>query len=321
MGSSNRPPQSAHERRDSRSSGPPSTATILIVDALSGNRNFLATLLRDQGHRVLEASNGREGLAAVQAEHLDLVITDVLMPVMDGYEFVRQLRLDPQTRRIPVLFYTAPYSAREAGELSRSVGVSFVLTKPAEFTEVLKIVNRVLAGESEGGLPSLSAARTTEVDSAHLRLRTDRLPEHAADLRSANVRLRAMINIGLELAPERDADRLLHRVCVAARELFGATYVTLGVVDLTDRRVQRVFTCGTDATCGVAAAGWIETGDAVPGVLGTIVAERRTVRADNPGGDPASLRLPVLHPEIQAFVASPLASPAHVYGWICLVCN
>jgi two-component system, cell cycle sensor histidine kinase and response regulator CckA len=319
MGSSNRPPQSAHERRDSRS-GPPSTATILIVDALSGNRNFLATLLRDQGHRVLEASNGREGLAAVQAEHLDLVITDVLMPVMDGYEFVRQLRLDPQTSRIPVLFYTAPYSAREARELSRSAGVSFVLTKPAESTEVLKIVNRVLAGESDGG-PSLAAAPTTEVDGAHLWLRTGRLPEHAADLRSANVRLRAMINIGLELAPERDADRLLHRVCAAARELFGATYVTLGIVDLTDRRVHRVFTCGTDATCGVAAAGWIETGDVVPGVLGTIVAERRTARADNPGGDPASLRLPVLHPAIQAFVAAPLVSPAHVYGWICLVCN
>jgi CheY-like chemotaxis protein len=44
-----------------------------------GNRNFLATLLRDQGHRVLEASNGREGLAAVQTEHLDLLITDVLI--------------------------------------------------------------------------------------------------------------------------------------------------------------------------------------------------------------------------------------------------
>jgi CheY-like chemotaxis protein len=158
--------------RDSRSSGPPSTTTILIVDALSGNRNFLATLLRDQGHRVLEASNGREGLAAVQAEHLDLVITDVLMPVMDGYEFVRQLRLDPQTSPIPVLFYTAPYSEREARELSRSVGVSFVLTKPAESTEVLKIVNRVLAGKSEAELPSLSAALTTEVESAHLWLHT-----------------------------------------------------------------------------------------------------------------------------------------------------
>ena len=66
---------------------------------------------------------------------------------------------------------------------------------------------------------------------------------------------------------------------------------------------------------------WIETGDAVPGILGTVVAERRTVRGDNPGGDPASLQLPPLHPEVQSFLAAPIASPAHVYGWICLVGN
>ena len=90
-------------------------ATILIVDDLSANRKFLVTLLRDQGHRLLEAADGREGLAAVQAEHPDLVITDVLMPVMDGYEFVRQLRLDPATSRIPVLFYTAVRRTRSEG--------------------------------------------------------------------------------------------------------------------------------------------------------------------------------------------------------------
>ena len=133
--------------------------------------------------------------------------------------------------------------------------------------------------------------------------------------------MRALINIGLELAPERDSDRLLHRVCVAARDLFGATYVTLGIVDLNDRTVQRVLTCGTDATCGVGTANWIETGGAVPGILGTVVAERRTVRGDNPGGDPARLQLPVLHPEVQAFLAAPIVSPAHVYGWLCLVGN
>ena len=68
-------------------------ATILIVDDLSANRNFLVTLLGRHGHRLLEAADGRDGLVAVQTEHPDLVITDVLMPVMDGYEFVRQLRL------------------------------------------------------------------------------------------------------------------------------------------------------------------------------------------------------------------------------------
>ncbi len=71
-----------------------------------------------------------KGLAAVQAEPPDLVITDVLMPVMDGYELLRRLRLDPATRGIPVLFHTAPYGEREARALARSSGVPYVLTKP-----------------------------------------------------------------------------------------------------------------------------------------------------------------------------------------------
>jgi len=69
----------------------------LIVDDLTANRTLFVTLLRHQGHRLLEASDGSEALAAIQADRPDLVITDVLMPVMDGYEFVRQLRLDPAT--------------------------------------------------------------------------------------------------------------------------------------------------------------------------------------------------------------------------------
>ncbi|MDP9323980.1 MAG: response regulator, partial [Acidobacteriota bacterium] len=61
-------------------------ATILIVDDLAANRTFLVTLLGHQGHRMLEAANGSDALASIHGERPDLVITDVLMPVMDGYE-------------------------------------------------------------------------------------------------------------------------------------------------------------------------------------------------------------------------------------------
>src|SRR5688500_19810318 len=100
-------------------------ATILIVDDLPADRDFLAALLRDP--RVLAASNGREGLAAVDAGPVDLVITDVVMPVMDGSELVRQLRLHRASKRLSVLFYTAPYSEREARAVARSSGLSWIL--------------------------------------------------------------------------------------------------------------------------------------------------------------------------------------------------
>lgn len=65
-------------------------AVILLIDDRAVNRQFLATLLAYAGHRTVEAADGAEGLAAVQAERPDLVITDILMPVMDGLEFVRR---------------------------------------------------------------------------------------------------------------------------------------------------------------------------------------------------------------------------------------
>jgi two-component system cell cycle sensor histidine kinase/response regulator CckA len=290
-------------------------ATILIVDDLSANRAFLSKLLHAQGHRLIEAVNGKEGLAAIRAELPDLVITDVLMPVMHGYEFVRELRLDPATAQIPVLFYTAPYGRREARTLARTLSRSsgsYVLTKPAKPDEVLRIVNHVL---SSAPVPEETSTPEREADREHLRLLSDQLSEASGDLRIANARLRALINIGLDLATQRDSGQLLPSVCAAACDLFAATYVSLGILDLESQTVRHFVTCGTEVE------NWIKPGDSVTGVLGAVVAEGRILRGDNPGGDPAELQLPPGHPPVEAFLAVPITSPAHVYGWICLVGN
>ena len=159
--------------------GRPRIATILIVDDLAANRDYLVTVLRHEGHRLLEAADGSQGLAAIEAERPDLVITDVLMPMMDGYELVRQLRLDPATRAIPVVFYTAHYGEGEARALALEGGVADVLTKPVESAEVLRVVDRVLSGASQTDSPSDTAPLTTRFDRDHLRLITDKLSEKA----------------------------------------------------------------------------------------------------------------------------------------------
>ena len=289
-------------------------ATILIVDDLKLNRTFLATLLGGKGHRLIEARNGSEALAAAQAEHPNLVITDVLMPVMDGYEFVRQLRLDPLTAATPVLFYTAPYGEREARAHALAHGVAYVLTKPAEAEEVLKIVALVLSGESLPEPPVDAIPAPSRSDREHLRLLTDKLSEKVGDLRIANARLRAVINIGLELASHRDSDRLLKNVCHAACDLFGASYVTLGIVDLNDRTVRRIVAWGAEAS-------WITTGDTASGILAEVMANRRTARGDASEGEALASQFPVGHPEVQSFLAVPITSTLHAYGWICLVGN
>jgi PAS domain S-box-containing protein len=143
--------------------------------------------------------------------------------------------------------------------------------------------------------------------------------EEALELRTANGRLRALIDIAMELASERDPDKLLHSVCVAARDLFDASYVTLGIVDLNERTVRQVVTCGSARA--PESADWVKIGDSVSGILGTVLAEGRAMRGGNSGGDPAGVRPPSLHPNVQAFLAAPMASPARVFGWFCLVGN
>src|SRR4029077_20225715 len=99
-------------------------ATILIVDDRPANREYLVTLLGYGGHRLLEAADGAEALATARAEHPDLVIADILMQTMDGYEFVRQLRADPAVAATPVIFCTDHFHEREGQALAHAFGVS-----------------------------------------------------------------------------------------------------------------------------------------------------------------------------------------------------
>lgn len=119
-------------------------ATILIVDDRAINRAFLMALLGYAGHRLLEAADGDEALKLVRAERPDLVLTDIMMPGMDGYRFVLQLRSEPDIPPTRVIFLTAVYVEPEARALAQSLGVSRFITKPVEPKTLMEIVDTVL---------------------------------------------------------------------------------------------------------------------------------------------------------------------------------
>src|SRR5260370_8994516 len=81
--------------------------TVLIVDDHPVNRNLLVTLLGYSGHTLLEACDGAEAMRIARARHPYLVITDLVMPVMDGYKLVPELRAYPPLPPTTVIFYTA----------------------------------------------------------------------------------------------------------------------------------------------------------------------------------------------------------------------
>lgn len=118
---------------------------ILVVDDNPTTREFVSTLLGYHGYHIITASNGAEALKKVAIDIPDIVITDLLMPTMDGYEFVEELRKKPETKNIRVIFYTATYALNEATLLAKSCGALAVLSKPAEAAVILETIRQTLS--------------------------------------------------------------------------------------------------------------------------------------------------------------------------------
>ena len=116
-------------------------AKILIADDRSADRLYLVTLLGYQGHTLLEAADGEQALRLVRAERPDLVIADVRMPYMDGFEFLAALRADASVAHIPVIILSSQDDWEERG---RDCGANAHLTKPIHLDGLLAAVARQL---------------------------------------------------------------------------------------------------------------------------------------------------------------------------------
>ena len=116
---------------------------ILIVDDSSSMRTVAGIALRGAGYEVLEAGNGQEGLAKLDGERIHLIISDVNMPVMDGIEFLKEVKRHPNYRFTPVIMLTT-----EAGEdtkaAGRAAGAKAWIVKPFQPTVMLDAVSKLV---------------------------------------------------------------------------------------------------------------------------------------------------------------------------------
>ncbi|GAA2190780.1 ATP-binding protein [Micromonospora lupini] len=111
-------------------------ARILVADDNSDMRAYLSRLLAGQGWRVRSVTDGRQALDAIRQEPPDLVLTDVMMPVLDGFDLVRRLRADPATQALPVLVLSAR-AGEEASVVGLSLGADDYLVKPFAAAELI----------------------------------------------------------------------------------------------------------------------------------------------------------------------------------------
>jgi PAS domain S-box-containing protein len=286
-------------------------AAILIVEDRIHDRKQLSAVLRSGGHTVIETANGAEALERLHRTNPALIISDILMPLVDGYELVRRVREEPELSTLPVIFYTAMYHEREAQALARAFGVSGVITKPSTPDRILTEVTHAL-GSSGEPLPALPDADRAERN-------------HAEDVKLAGAeklnvfgtgehRLAAVVEFARVINAEHDSAVLLTKVCAAAREVAFAQHAIIGLLDEQQTTTVAIFSTGLDQ----AAAESLRPPPLEGSPLAAVVRERRPSRVDDPAAGSDWARQLFGEAAAGSLMAAPLATATRVYGWLLL---
>ncbi|GFE83162.1 hypothetical protein GCM10011487_51620 [Steroidobacter agaridevorans] len=182
---------------------------ILVAEDDAEARELLMLSLADGDYDLLQAADGIEALHLLRTEHPDLLITDIVMPRMDGYELVRKLRQDESMSSTPVIFCSASYHEREVREMARSLGVRSTLSKPYDLEIVRETVNAALATKppaATGGPPAL------------------------IEDGGAQERLSALVTFSRRVFGQTDPAVILESTCDAARDILLAQVAQLVIV-------------------------------------------------------------------------------------------
>ncbi len=169
--------------------------SVLIVDDIAENLYFLEVLLKGNGFEVYSASNGAEALELARNTLPDLIVSDILMPVMDGYALCREWRTDERLKQIPFIFYTATFTEKKDEALALGLGADRFVIKPQEPEALMAIIRDVLAAACRGeqSLSPLLSKNEGELLREYNEALFRKLEKKMADLEQVNQELKETI--------------------------------------------------------------------------------------------------------------------------------
>lgn len=143
---------------------------LLVVEDIPGIRELLAVTLRFKEYEVMTAQNGQEALQMVRSRHPALIVTDILMPRMDGFSLIYQLRKNQKTRDIPVVFLSATYVSPEDKDFATTLGAARFIEKPINMEDFLSTIAELLSQSPT--LPPAPLKETEFLEKYQIRLQT-----------------------------------------------------------------------------------------------------------------------------------------------------
>lgn len=268
---------------------------ILVAEDDPEARELLLLLLEGGEYSLLEAADGMEALNLLRTEQPDLLITDIVMPRMDGYELVRRLREDDRTAHTSVIFCSASYHEREVREMARSLGVQSTLAKPFDHKTVRTTVDAAFAARASTSQADTISTPTVQV------------------IGGAQERLSAMVAFSRRLFGHTEPEAIMESTCHAARDILLAQCAQLVLADgegprhastasgLANEQVERLL--GTRMYSDLLQS--LEQGGCA--LFPMAPADSALNGGTNQPGDFVSM------------LGVPVASVTHHYGYLCVI--
>ena len=283
-------------------------ATILVIDDIPSSRQRLVDLLVQAGHEVMSAAGGEEGLALARSQVPDLIVTDLLLPGIDGYRLAHRIRNDRHLTRTPMLFCTQTYLVHEAHTLAVSCGNAGAIDKAAGEEEFQAEVVRLLSAR----MGTAAAADSADPPPVRELVRTVSTP--ADKLRFANARFRSLVDLASRCGTEHDADLLMLAYCERARALVAARYAVIALPSPDDGETIDYLLCQADGQTVRA-----ETSGRFGTALMNLLGDQRSGRLGPLPGSPEAVGMPAAHPPVNFLLGAPVKTASRMYGWLYVV--
>ncbi len=222
---------------------------FLVVDDNEQNRYLLQVLLQGNGYETAMASNGKEALEIAHHDPPDLIISDILMPEMDGFTLCHHWQKDTQLRKIPFVFYTATYTDPKDKDLALNLGAVCFLVKPIEPDVLLNKLTEILSSYQKGHLTA--AHDVMPEDTVFLKEYNEalirKLEDKMSQLEQANRRLSMLYQASTNMASIRPLDKLVTHTLCAVIKAMGYTHANFFSYDKNNQQFRLLEAVGHSA--------------------------------------------------------------------------